>query len=118
MSRATISHAKPMTKDQLRSDFEISLLFPNDEKPEVGPGSLKRTADGAYESPTINSAWLGYQMCAKYAHALLARFDPDRSIHPGMVNRVREAIGKPHANPERVEELARAVLKVVGDSPT
>ena len=109
-----------MTPEELRSDFEIGLLFPDETRPDVGPGCLKKNKDGRYDSPTIQNAWLGYQMCAKYAHALLERYNPDRSVTPGMVTQLSEELDKAgylRENDDDLDRVFAAVLRVAGGSP-
>lgn len=89
--RKTASYVKPMSPEDLRADFELGLLFDGTGL-ETTAGCLKQRSDGKYDSPTIQNAWLGYQMCAGYAHGLLKRFDPERSVTPAMRTRYKELL--------------------------
>lgn len=71
---------------QLRSDFELSMLFDNMEltTKETASGCLVKDANGLYLNNFIEAAWRGFQMHAKSEVGLNERFEPTRYISPGM----------------------------------
>lgn len=105
---------KVLGLDELRKEFEISLLF--DEHIVKGPNWLVIDDNGKYRSPTIQAAWLGFQMYAGNAHAMLRRFDPDRCISNGMVSSYLKELSTLNATGD-VKDVFKLVLRIAGNSP-
>lgn len=103
--------------EQLRRDFELSLIF--NKYKLTSPGCLQRfTPTGLYIDNHIEAAWRGYQMAADNFEGQMKRFDPERYIPNGMVTQFYDDLTlKKSTGVDAVKGIFKAVLKISADSP-